>query len=123
MSDWFRSGGYSMWPIVVAAVLVVISSIRSWLALRSDATQPESVRGAVDGVLFWGGFAATVGVLGTVVGVAQAARAIGAAGSASPALVWSGLGVTLVTSMFGLTVLLVSLLLWYALRVRARRHV
>jgi hypothetical protein len=61
-----RAGG------VAAGVLAV----RSWLRVRSAAPGDPVVETGIDAVLFWGGWGALVGVLGTVGGIAQEAGAI-----------------------------------------------
>lgn len=60
-------------------------------------------------------------MLGTLIGISQAARAIRLAGEVTGALAWSGIRVTLITSVYGLLILLVALLLWGGLRVTGRR--
>lgn len=123
MIDFFRSGGYAMWPILVAGLIVLGLSLDSGRKLlRSPGYRREEIRSGIDAILFWGCFAAVVGVLGTVVGIIQMSQAIERAGEVAAALVWSGFGVTLTTTLFGLLVLSAALLLWFALwtRLRAR---
>lgn len=121
MIELFRTGGFMMWPMVLALVALVVAGTRAAHALVNRAPVAE-VRSGADAVLFWGGFSAALGVLGTVVGLSQAALAIERAGSVSAALLWSGVRVTLTTTIFGLVILLLAMIIWYGLRTTARRY-
>jgi len=109
-----------MWLILAAALAMAVLSVRAGLR-RRGRERSASVAADLDGILFWGGFAAALGVLGTVIGVSQMARAVQAAGSVSPGLAWSGLRVALVTTVFGLGTFVLALLVWFALRWLDRR--
>lgn len=114
MSEWFRAGGVMMWPILAAALLVVGAAVAEARKLRSGAGDDE-----IGVVLAWGGLAAVFGVLGTLVGVVQMASAVqrvAGSGGVAPGLLWGGLRVTLITSIFGFCVLGLSLLAWFGLR-------
>lgn len=134
MIETFQSGGVIMWPLLVLAVGVVAligrealrrrrATIRATTRSAAPSTgSPENAgtgpvpagRGAT--ILFWGGTAAVLGLLGTVVGLLQMAHAIQRAGSTTPQLVWGGVGVSLVSLIFGLLILLVAGLGWLAFR-------
>lgn len=123
MVDVFVSGGIMMWPMLLCLIAVLVIAARSTRHMTTGSAAEMEVRSPADAVLFWGGFSALLGVMGTLVGIAQVARAISAAGGASASLIWAGMGVTLVTTMFGLAILLIALIIWYGLRVTAgRRH-
>lgn len=121
MIELFEDGGVMMWPILLGLVAVVVVAARGAMSMTSDPHGGDA-RSAADAVLFWGFFSALLGLLGTLIGITQAAGAIGAAGGASPALIWVGIGVTLTTSLFGLVVLLLALVAWYGLRTVASRR-
>lgn len=123
MIELFNAGGWFMWPILACALLVLgISAKASRSFARNAGAERARILSASDAVLFWGGFAAVLGVMGTIGGIAQMASAIERFGGASAQTVWSGIKVTLVTSMAGLATLTIALLLWLALRaVQSRR--
>jgi hypothetical protein len=60
------------------------------------------------------------GVLGTLIGITIAAQAIEAAGNISTSLVWGGIKVALITSEFGMLILVVAALIWFGLQFRWR---
>lgn len=125
MIEWFMSGGVSMWPILGAALVsagLAVDAGRKLLGAPASATEMARVRTRIDAVLFWGGFAALVGLIGTLVGFAKMAAWLADASGVPESLVWSGIRVSLVTSTFGLLVLVVSLGAWFGLRVVHRRR-
>lgn len=116
--DAFFAGGFIMWPLLAIAVAILLQAARAGAALRSRDGDPEPTRRRTASVLFWGFMAALLGLIGTFVGIAQIASAVQAAGGVSPALAWGGVGVSLVPTLFGLVILFVAALLWFALRGR-----
>ena len=83
--------------------------------------RPQSLaRSTIDGTLFWGVFAAVLGVFFTVMALIGAAHAVQRAGRAEPFLLLGGLKVALSATAVGLAILLVSALLWLGL-VRMHR--
>lgn len=126
MIDWFLSGGIIMWPLLVLALGVIGLAVRAALELRRAAAQPEEPataparRPALATILFWGGVALLVGALGTVVGIVIMSRNVAAAGGVSGTLAWGGVGVSLVSLVFGILIFLVAGFLWLPLDAWSR---
>jgi biopolymer transport protein ExbB/TolQ len=123
MMELFVSGGFFVWPLLVTGMVVLglsANAVRKLFA-AVDA-EDEEIRSGIDAILFWGGFAAVLGVLGTLGGLAQMAQAIERLGDVGAALVWGGIRLALITSLLGFAILLLSLLLWLALRATQRRR-
>lgn len=116
MIDAFLSGGIMMWPMLVVGLGVGWLTFRTALRLRRGREAPEEARRGLQAILFWGAMAVILGVLGTVVGLVVMAQAIGLAGAVESHLVWSGVGVSLVTLVFGLLIFLFSAVCWFLLR-------
>jgi hypothetical protein len=123
MMQFMWQGGTLMWPILAAAVLALALFV--WATVRTGhLSGPNAlVEAGIDAILFWGVWAAVVGLLGTFFGIYQAAGAIEGAGAINPAIIWGGIKVALTTTVFGLLVFVVAALLWMGLRVRYRRRV
>lgn len=121
MIDWFLSGGFFMWFVLGAGVVGLVLATDAGRKLSNKRSEAAALRGEIDGVLFWGGFASVLGLIGTLGGVAVMARSLEQAGGASAAVVWGGLRVALIPTAFGLAVLAVCLLAWYGLRTALRR--
>lgn len=123
MIDWFLAGGFPMWFVLGAAVAGLALAVDAGRKVAADAGGAGGLRAEIDGVLFWGGFASVLGVIGTLVGVSLTARSLAAgAGDAPASLVWGGLRVALIPTVFGFLVLAVCLLAWYGLRTALRRQ-
>ena len=113
----FNDGGFMMWPITFCGIAVVALAGRAMWRMRAGSIEPSTaVRAGIDGVLFWGVYAAVLGVLGTVVGVTIAAMAVEAAGEAHVRLISGGIKVALITTIYGMLILLGGSLLWFGLR-------
>lgn len=122
MIDAFVDGGVMMWVMTVVGVLMVALSARAALRLRGSSDDIAEATAGADAALFWGAFAGLLGVLGTLIGIMQAARAIGQAGEVTATLAWAGIRVTLISTVYGLLILLAGLLFWGALRAAVRRR-
>ena len=119
-----RQGGYVMYLLIGIALAVVAMTVRSWLSVTRGERRPDAVvETRIDSVLFWGAYGVVLGILGTLIGIAQAATAIQAAGQVEAGLVWAGIRVSLITVIFGLLIFSIALVAWFVLRVRYRRTV
>ncbi len=121
MIDWFISGGFPMWFVMGAGLVGLALAVDASRKMAGGAAEADGLRAEIDGVLFWGGFASVVGLIGTLGGVAVMARSLERAGEAPAALVWGGLRVALIPTAFGLAVLTLCALVWYGLRTARRR--
>jgi len=120
MIQLFHDGGFMMWPILACAVIVLALATRGGRRLL-DAERSPRAHAAIGAIPFWGSFAVVLGVLGTVVGWMQIARNVERAGTMNTSLIWGGFGISLITTLFGLLVLAVSLLVWLALWLPGKR--
>jgi hypothetical protein len=124
MMDLVNAGGFMMYPMIAIALAVAGMTVWSWRTLQvRQAGAVAVVETRIDSVLFWGAYGVVLGILGTLVGIAQAASAIQAAGAVSAPMVWGGIRVALITVIFGFLVFSVALVAWFALRVVYRRRV
>lgn len=117
----FFAGGVMMYPIAISAVAALgFAGWSAWRLWRGDPRVDARVEAGVDGILFWGGFALLLGILGTVIGIARAAQAIEMLGEVHTSLVWGGIKVALITTIWGAVILAASAFLWFLLRARCR---
>jgi flagellar motor component MotA len=87
---------------------------------KPGASPEPTIKAWIDAILFWGGFAVICGVLGTLIGIILASQSIEAAGEVSPVLVWGGIKVAFLTSVFGILILAFAALSWFGLQLRWR---
>ena len=117
---WY-SMGFMRWPLAFSlAWVVALALFSSFRLFRPGATPDPHTKAWLDAILFWGGFAVICGVLGTLVGIIIAAQAIEAMGEVSTTLVWGGIKVALLTSVFGVLILALAALIWFVLQLRWR---
>ena len=117
----FGELGFMRWPMSFALVAAVILTLWSTSQLMGKQAMPNlRTKAWVDAILFWGGFAAVSGVLGSLVGIIVAFQRIEAAGEVTTPLVAFGVRVALTSSSLGLLILLVSALAWFPLQLRWR---
>lgn len=120
MTTW-EAMGFMRWPLAFSLLAVALLALYSGGRLfRPSATADLLTKAWLDAILFWGGFAMIAGVLGTLVGIVLAAQSVEQAGTVSTSLVWGGIKVALLTSVFGALILAISALLWFALQLRWR---
>lgn len=121
MMEMFRDGGVMMWPMLIVALGIGWTALRTAARLRREPAG-EAVRRGLLTILFWGGIAVLLGALGTVVGLVVTAQVVARVPEIEPALVWGGIGVTLITLIFGLLIFLAAALVWFALSAWAARR-
>ena len=83
------------------------------------------IQSCLDGLLFWGGFAVIIGVLGSATGYNKALTVLAAKGTVNPSALLIGTAEGMVSSIAGLLVLAGAGTCWYLLRWRylKDRHV
>ncbi|MFW6201103.1 MAG: MotA/TolQ/ExbB proton channel family protein [Gemmatimonadota bacterium] len=121
-------GGFVMYPlfVIVAAILVLIAR-GAWRVGAGESSggaegADPALEVGIDAILFWGAFGVVVGVVGTLVGIVEAAQAMELAGEVSPALAWGGIKVSLIPTIFSLLVFGIAVLGWFVLRTVYRRR-
>ncbi len=104
--------GLILWPMLVAATLLLIQIVRAAAAVR----RPTGAVRARHAVLVWGLLNALLGVLGTVLGFAVAARSVAQAGRIEPTVLGGGLQIALSPSILGLSMLTLAVVAWLVLQ-------
>jgi biopolymer transport protein ExbB/TolQ len=66
-------------------------------------------------------FALITGILGQLIGLYDAFSAIEKAGDISPAMVYGGLKVSMITTLYGITIYLISIIIWGLASILAER--
>lgn len=117
--SFIESLGVIQYPIWIVVILMVAQIVRAAIDLFRNGSPPPGLR--IHSILILGALAACLGVLGSLVGVWMVAEAISRAGEASAGLVWSGIQVTLGTSIVGFLILGVASAAWLALQYAAAR--
>ncbi|MFW6079734.1 MAG: MotA/TolQ/ExbB proton channel family protein [Gemmatimonadota bacterium] len=125
MARLVTDGGYIMYPLLIIAVAVVALiavAVRRMAAASGGEGPDATIEVGIDAVLFWGAFGVVVGLIGTLIGVIQAAQAVALAGATNAALVWGGIRVALIPTIFALLIFGLASLGWFLLRSVYRRR-
>lgn len=113
--------GFSRWPMAFSVIMVLVLCAWSIGQLAKPGAAPDMrTKAWLDGVLFWSGFGAVTGLLGSLVGIISTIQAIEISGEVTPALVAGGWKVALLSSFLGFFILAVGGVLWFLLQVRWR---
>jgi hypothetical protein len=113
--------GFIRWPLTFSLMAVIGLGLMSVATLFGrNAAAGVVAKTWVDAIMFWGGFAAISGVLGSIIGVIIALQSIEAAGAVSATLVAGGIKVALMSSAMGVLMLGFAAVLWFTLQCRWR---
>ena len=116
MLDLFYEGGtLFMGLLTILFLLIVVQAVRTRLRFTGGSLDVETARRMMSYVRSLGILAFVVGVLGQLIGLFQAFEAIQDAGGVSPNMLIGGIRVTLITTIYGTLILVVSLVLWLIL--------
>ncbi len=119
---WFiKTGGPLMYVLVVLAIVLIVLTARKAMQLygKSESDGNDLERG-LHAILFWGAFSAVLGVYAQLSGIYRALMQIIAAADISPPIIAEGMAISFHTTLFGLSVFLLSGLAWFILYRRYR---
>lgn len=112
MTNFFADMGLIRWPMLIAAAFLLLQIARAVASARN----PTGAVRARHAVLVWGLLNALLGVLGTVLGLAVAARSVAQAGRIEPTVLGGGLQIALSPSILGLLLLTLAVVAWLVLQ-------
>lgn len=103
MIDLFYQGGpLFMGILTIIFVLLIIVSVMIWLGKVSDFIDLDLVRQM-------GLFALVMGIFAQLIGLYQAFSAIQEMGSVSPAMLAGGIQVSMITTLYGILIFMISI--------------
>ena len=119
----FMAGGVMMWLLVLIALVLFGIVLRAlWHLFVRGGNDSAVIQNCLDGLLFWGGFAVIIGVLGSAIGYHKVMTVVIAHGVVNPRALWLGSAEGMVSSIAGLLVLGGAGACWYLLRVQYLRN-
>ena len=119
MKEWFVMGG-SLFMSILTILLVIIVAVSVYFAIsiaNGKAADKESFRHQLRYIKSLGLFTMITGILGQLVGLFSAFVAIEAAADISPSMLASGLKVSLITTLTGMIIYLISIAIWFVLDI------
>jgi len=117
MKDWFIMGG-SLFMSILTILLVIIVAIVVYFAItiaNGNASEKPNFRHQLKYVRSIGLFTMITGILGQLIGLFSAFSAIESAQDVSPAIIAGGLKISMITSLTGIFIYLLSIVLWFLL--------
>lgn len=119
MSRIWQDLGFMGWALALAlAAVLVLTAWTGRRLYRAEAVQDLRTKALVDAILFWGAFAVISGVLGTLIGIIEAAQAMEL--GAATGVVWGGVKQAILGTAAGMTVLFFAAVSWFVLQLRWR---
>lgn len=120
MADLFYMGGPLFMGILTLLFLCMIALViyRGWQLARKDIPHATTFRHQLTHIKSVGLFALVVGIFGQLLGLYQAFGVIERAGAISPALLAGGLKVSMISTLYGALIFLISYVIWLTLDYR-----
>lgn len=117
MTDLFYMGGPLYMGILTLLLLIVLAMAiyRAIQIFGKNVDRETTFRHYLTHIKSVGLFSLVVGILSQLIGLYQAFSAIEQAGSISPALLAGGLKVSMITTIYGMSIFVLSYLLWLGL--------
>ncbi|MBN1115750.1 MAG: MotA/TolQ/ExbB proton channel family protein [Bacteroidales bacterium] len=115
MKNLFFMGGALFMSVLTLLLLIMAVWIIYHLvvALKSQQASQERALSKIATGKSIGLFAMVTGIFGQLLGIYSAFSAIEQAGDISPALVYGGIKVSMITTLYGIIIYLLSLILWF----------
>lgn len=117
MTNLFYMGGPLFMGILSLLFLVILSMaiFRAIQIQKNDVDHETTFRHRLSYIKSIGLFTLVTGIFGQLIGLYQAFSAIERVGDVSPALLAGGLKVSMITTLYGIAIFLISYLIWLGL--------
>lgn len=124
MMELFISGGMQfMVPITLLAIVIIMLAIKKAydLFIKQDAPT-ESLKAGLHAILFTGSLCFAWGMLGQTMGIYQMLQYIsGSTQEVKPHIIAAGLQISMIPTVYGLIIFMVSSLCWFVLLGRFKQ--
>ncbi len=117
MKDWFVMGG-TLFMSLLTILLVIMLAVAIYFAITiasGKASEKKNFKEQLRYVKSLGLFTMITGILGQMIGLFSAFSAIEAAGDVSPSMLMGGLKISMITSLTGVVIYLISIIIWFLL--------
>jgi len=117
MKEWFIMGG-TLFMSILTILLVITMAVAVYFAIRissGKASDKGNFRYQLKYVKSLGLFTMITGILGQMIGLFSAFIAIEEAGDISPAMIAGGLKISMITTLTGIVIYLISIIIWFLL--------
>ena len=121
MLDLFYQGGPLFMGLLTIILIVMLSAtvINGMPVLKGAIADPVASRRKIGTIKSIGLFALIIGVLGQLIGLFSAFRAIElGAVEVSPTVIASGFKISMITTIYGLIIYVLAFLFWFGLNMK-----
>ena len=117
MKEWFIMGGTLFMSIltILLVIIIAVSAYYTFMIASGKAKEKSNFSHQLKYVKSIGLFTMIVGILGQMIGLFMAFTAIEAAQDISPAIMAGGLKVSMITTLTGMFIYLISIVIWFLL--------
>ncbi len=125
MKDLFYMGGTLFMSILtILLVLMVTYSLFNLIAiLKNNDEERIRIRSRLPHIKSIGLFSIITGILGQLIGLYTAFSVIEKAADISPAMIYGGIKISMITTLYGIIIYLISILIWFVLDLLASKKV
>ena len=125
MKDLFFTGGALFMSVLSILLLIMVAWMIYHLSkyLISKSSSKEQVLRKIEQGRSIGLFAMIFGIMGQLIGLYGAFSRMAEAGDISPAIIYAGLKVSMITTMYGIIIYLIAIALWFVSRQLIDRRV
>jgi biopolymer transport protein ExbB/TolQ len=117
MKEWFISGG-SLFMSILTILLVIVVAVSVYFVVTitsGKAKEKANFRHQLKYVKSIGLFTMITGILGQLIGLMDAFSAIEQAGDISQSIIAGGLKISMITTLTGIVIYLISIAIWFLL--------
>ena len=117
LDNLFHVGGPLFMGILTILLLIILATtvVFAILIASGKAMKSEAFRTRLAYVKSMGLFTMIFGILGQLIGLTEAFGAIERAGDISPGIIFGGLKISMYTTLYGIFIYLLSILIWFLL--------
>jgi len=117
LNNLFHYGGPLFMGIltILLLILLAITVVFVILITRGKTGEAENFRHRLTYLKSVGLFTMIFGILGQLIGLTEAFGAIERAGDLSPGIIYGGLKISMYTTLYGIAIYMLSILLWFLL--------
>ena len=123
MIELYYMGGPLFMGILtlILMAMLVVATINGLPVLKGSKSEHDRVK--ISYIKEVGLFALVIGILAQLIGLYQAFMGIEAMGSVSSAMLAGGLKVSMITTLYGMVIYILSYLIWFGLSISLRNSV
>ena len=109
--------------LTILFLLMLVYSVLNLVVLLNNNGDLLKVRSRLTRIKTIGLFSAITGIFGQLIGLYEAFSAIEKAADISPSILMGGIKISMITTLYGIVIYLISILIWFVLDLMASRKV